>query len=238
MRNERLLRLRQSIVVAAVIAYFGVQRLVVRWFDRSGRRQHRLSQRAGFHLLRGLGAKVDVEGLDHIEGLQNYCVVSNHGSYLDWAVLLGHFPRSLRFIAKKELTRMPFIGGYLAQHGVLVDRARGVDAAEAIAKAARNEQAQSFPIAIFPEGTCSYRGAIRKFRTRGLQTLADAGLDFVPVCLLGTFDAYPRHARCVRPNSSIRMLVGPPIRLTDYDSHDEAISAVEAWIREHYTSAG
>jgi 1-acyl-sn-glycerol-3-phosphate acyltransferase len=215
--------------VFAIAGYYHLHKLAANLIDRAeGVLEHRISQLLARRLLSHFGYRVELSGAERLEGLERYCVVSTHGSHLDWAVLLGHFPSPLRFIAKRELATMPVIGDYLRLRGVLIDRSRGPQALATIRAAASD--GQPWPILIFPEGTRSRDGAIAPFRAGGLRVLAEAGLALVPVRISGTFEAFPRHAALLRTGGTFRLAIGAPVR-PDHGSLDERLALVEARVR-------
>lgn len=190
--------------------------------------EQRVSQLLGQRILERLDMDVTVTGLEHVPKDRRYCVVSTHASYLDWAVILGHFPKPVRFIAKKELARVPVIGSYLRSRGVLIDRAKGIDAARAIEAATHDDV--PWPILIFPEGTRSSDGRLQPFKPKGLKILAEAGLLMVPVAITGTYDAFPRDALYIQRGRSIALHIGEPVDPGELGV-DAAVSEVERRIR-------
>jgi len=74
-------------------------------------------------IFRACGIRVEAEGLDRIERTRSYVFMSNHQSVFDVAVIVHTLPVSFRFVAKKELTRIPFFGwALLASDHVIIDR--------------------------------------------------------------------------------------------------------------------
>jgi 1-acyl-sn-glycerol-3-phosphate acyltransferase len=197
--------------------------------EEEGVLEHHISHLLGRKLLSHLKMEVTVEGSENVEGLERYAVVSTHASYLDWAVLLGYFPLPVRFIAKRELIWIPVIGSFLKTRGILIDRKRGVDAKEAIRRATR--VAQPWPILIFPEGTRSPDGKVHPFKRGGLRILVDAGLSLVPVCIQGTFDAFPRHATAIKTGCKLLMKVGQPVLPPDPPDREWMMAEVERRVR-------
>jgi 1-acyl-sn-glycerol-3-phosphate acyltransferase len=192
--------------------------------------EHHVSQLLARRLLRELRLTVEVSGGEKVRGLERYCVASSHASHLDWAVLLGYFPSPLRFIAKRELIRVPVVGSYLRRRGVLIDRSKGIDARQAITAAARD--AQAWPILIFPEGTRSPDGELQPFKHGGLRLLVEAGRTVVPVRILGTHAAYPRQARLIRTGRPLRMIIADPVTPADHAGTEAAMAEVERRVRE------
>ena len=205
--TTELLRIRQITRLSSICARHHLGRLNAQGSDAD-------HSRAGSQeILDYLKLRVETVGLEKIPTQNNFAVVANHCSYLDWAVLLAAFPKPLRFIAKKELTYVPFVGKWLRQRGVLIDRRRGISAKIAIRDAVKDDM--DWPIVIFPEGTRSPDGSVQRFRRGGLVTLVQGGLNLLPVCIVGTFEALPRQARTVVPGRTLKMIVGDVIDATD-----------------------
>jgi 1-acyl-sn-glycerol-3-phosphate acyltransferase len=216
--------IRQVTELLGIATGYHLVKLVGNLIDgEEGVIEQRVGQLLARHVLRHLKMDLEVHGAEKVQGLERYAVASTHGSHLDWAVLLGHFPSPVRFIAKKELAGAPVIGNYLRLRGVLIDRKKGIDARRAIRNALAD--GQPWPILIFPEGTRSRDGTVGKFRVGGLKLLGEARLPVVPVAITGTFRALPRGSAMVRTGRRLRMVIGDPLRSGDFPS-------VEAWMGE------
>ena len=73
--------------------------------------------------LRAAGARVAVDGLEHLTSAAPCVIVSNHQSSLDPIVQLRTLPLSLRVLAMRELFRIPLLGPALRTIGMIeVDR--------------------------------------------------------------------------------------------------------------------
>lgn len=228
--KENLTFARQIVPLAGICAGYHLVKLVGNTIDgEDGFIEHRVSQLLAQRLLRYLDLSVEVRGAANVRGLERYCVACSHSSYLDWAVLLAYYPSPLRFIAKKELTRMPVIGDYLRLRGVLIDRSKGQSAKEAIAEAAHD--GQPWPILIFPEGTRTPDGEIQPFRPGGLRLLVDAGRPIVPAYIAGTYASFPRQARAIRTGVPLRLSIGAPVLPSDLPTPAEVIAEVERRMR-------
>ena len=73
------------------------------------------------------GTKLEVEGAENIDPKRSYVVVANHLSTLDIMACLLAVPLPIRFLAKKELFRVPVLAQGMRMVGIIeVDReARG-----------------------------------------------------------------------------------------------------------------
>lgn len=161
-------------------------------------------------LLWGAGAKLEVTGLEHIDRAKPCVVVANHTSMIDIAVVYAAIPVNLRFVLKRELAKVPFIGWYAWGMGMIfVDRGN-TERAVASLKRAAGRLAAGANVVAFPEGTRSQDGRIKPFK-KGVFVLAqEAGVDIIPVAIAGAERVLPRDGFRVRPGV-IRVAIGPPI---------------------------
>src|SRR5262249_57200246 len=97
--------------------------------------------------------KVDVHGRDAVDWSRAYIVMSNHQSLLDIPVIAVTVPGSLRFVAKKELFRIPLWGPAMRAAGIIsIDRGNRESAIASLRGAADAIQ-EGVHIWIAPEGT-------------------------------------------------------------------------------------
>ena len=129
------------------------------------------------------GIRTRVEG-----GLPSHAalLVANHSSYVDGLVLAAALPRSVAFVAKKELAGQPLVATFLRRLGVVfVERFRpeaGVEDVETLVAAARAKA----PLLFFPEGTLTRMPGLLAFRLGAFVTAAQADVPVVPVTVCGT----------------------------------------------------
>lgn len=161
-------------------------------------------------LLWGAHAKLEVTGLDNIVPGRPCIVVANHTSMIDIAVVYAAVPINLRFVLKRELAKVPFIGWYAWGMGmVFVDRGNTERAIESLRRAADKIRSGASVVA-FPEGTRSSDGSIKAFK-KGVFVLAiEAGVDVIPVSIEGAERVLPRDGFRVRPGV-IKVAIGPAI---------------------------
>ena len=165
-------------------------------------------------ILRAAGTPVIAEGLEHIPRDQPVMYASNHSSMFDIWALLATLPGSVRFVAKRELFRIPLLGrAMLAVGHVPIDRAARKKAFEAYDEAARTIQRGTSSIGVFPEGTRSRTGALLPFKNAPFGLAIAAHVPIVPVYVHHTFEILPKGAWRLRPRP-IQLLVAPPISTT------------------------
>ena len=124
-----------------------------------------------------LGCKIEFSGFEKIPDNRPVIIVSNHQSMYDIpAVIIGFKKYYPKFISKIELSRnLPSISHNL-KHGksALIDRDRGTQAVKEILKLGRLIQDNNYAACIFPEGTRSKTGRVKKFMSAGINTLLRA----------------------------------------------------------------
>ncbi|GEM_PF-1107541 len=228
---DELTRVWQYIRLLILISWFHLFKLMGNVIDRrEGVIEQHIAKLMSRRILEVLRASVHVEGEEHMRNLEDYAVVANHLSYLDWVVVLAHMPKPVCFIAKRIVVLMPVFGSYMRNRGVLIDRRKHQNARAIIRNASR---ATEHPLMIFPEGTRSPDGKLQKFKRAGIRTLADEGLKLLPVVLLGTFEALGRDDRAIRYRKHLGLIILPPIDPAELGSA-EACRELERVIHETY----
>ena len=136
--------------------------------------------------------------------------MSNHESWLDIPVLLVAVPGQVRFLAKKSLFSMPFLGWAMRAMGFIpVDRENRRTAIKSFEDAAARIRAGR-SVLVFPEETRTSDGALLPFQRGGFLIALKAGLPIVPVGIDGARRCMPKHNYLVRPGR-ITVRFGEPI---------------------------
>jgi 1-acyl-sn-glycerol-3-phosphate acyltransferase len=161
--------------------------LVVTFFDKSGHTGIKIARVWGRSLLKIVGVRVKAEGLEKIDPNGAYVFVSNHLSYMDTPVVLSTIPAQFRFMAKKGLFQIPFLGTHLAQAGhIPVPREDPRAAVKTLSLAADMIRERRISVLIFPEGGRSMDGILQPFKEGAAYIAIKAGVPIVPVSLIGT----------------------------------------------------
>lgn len=161
-------------------------------------------------ILRAAGTPVTAEGLERIPRDQPVMYASNHSSMFDVWALFATLPGSVRFVAKKELFRIPLLGrAMLAVGHVPIDRAARKSAFEAYDVAARRIRGGT-SVLVFPEGTRSRTGELLPFKNAPFGLAIAAQVPIIPVYVHHTFEILPKGAWRLHPRP-IQLLVGSPI---------------------------
>jgi len=178
-------------------------------------------------LFGGAGAKLVVEGADGVDWSRPQVLVANHQSMFDIPSMFAAVPVPLRFMLKRELASMPFIGWYARLMGmVFIDRGNARDAKQKLGEAAGKLRDGATLIA-FPEGTRGTTGVVGPFKGGALQVALDAGVPVVPVAIEGSGAVLPPSGFRVRPGT-IRVRFGAPIETAGMERNALAQQARDA----------
>ena len=171
-------------------------------------------------VFRIIGVRVRVVGLERLEPGANYVVVSNHSSLMDIPALMGWLPIRFRFLAKRELLNVPFIGWFLRHDGHLtVDRQSLRSSIASTNECARLIREQRLSVLIFPEGTRSPDGGLQRFRDGAAYLAIAAGVPVLPVGVVGAFDVLPARSSWFMP-ADIELRVGQPVAVEGLTAKD------------------
>lgn len=206
----RSLLITDPLIVLSTIV-FGSISLIFSLFDSTGHKQNTVARVWARVLLFVGGVKVHVEGLEKIHKDGSYVFVSNHLSYMDTPVVLANIPVQFRFLAKRGLFQIPFMGWHLARAGhIPVPRGDARAAVKTMTLAAQIVHDRGISLLIFPEGGRSRKGEMRPFMEGAAYIAIRAGVPLVPVGLIGTREVLPYGSGNVR-SGKVTMRIGDPI---------------------------
>lgn len=213
MRRNQLSPLRTLVIkigVGFATATLGTAAVVVGLVSQ--RTAARVAHLWGKACLRITRVQVVVEGLEHLADGERYVFMVNHESSLDIVVLLTALPPSveLRFLAKKSLFRVPFLGWAMTSAGFIpVDREDRSTAAATLAETLEEVARGGSPL-VFPEETWTTDGRLLPFARGGFLVALKAGLPILPVGLEGPRMVLPPGEGVIRPQP-VTVRIGRPI---------------------------
>lgn len=210
----RSLFITDPLIILATIVCGSIS-LAASLFDPDRHKQNAMARFWARLLLAIGGVKVHVEGLDKITEDGSYVFVSNHLSYMDTPVALANIPVQFRFLAKRGLFQIPFMGWHLARAGhIPVPRGDARAAVKTMTLAAQIVKEQRISLLIFPEGGRSRKGEMRPFMEGAAYIAIRAGVPLVPIGLIGTREVLPYGSGNIRRGKVI-MRIGDPIPTTN-----------------------
>ena len=169
-------------------------------------------------ILRIGGVSYSVEGLDNLDKNKSYVFAGNHASGFDILLAYATLPFWIVSIAKIELRSIFFLGFVMKSAGhIFVDRNNHEKAIKSLNEAKRSLFQNPRSILLYPEGTRSLNGSIRKFKPGGLILGAQLGLSIVPIYYSGTFELLKKGSFKIKRNQKIKLKIGHPVKVKDYD---------------------
>lgn len=166
------------------------------------------------------GTSTQVEGTENIQTGQSYVFVCNHSSYFDCWIVYGWLPVIFKWIMKAELRKVPFVGSACKAAGhIFIDRSHPKAASQSLIEA-KSRLKNGVSLVIFPEGTRSRDGQVAEFKRGAFQIAFDLELPVVPISISGAHSLMPRGASLVNFGKPIKMKIGKPVDLTQYQAED------------------
>ncbi len=132
-------------------------------------------------------------------------IAANHVSFLDPPFIGQAFDEPLYFFARKTLFQHPLAGRLLRKwQSIPIDRDKpDASSLKATIRLLRSGK----KVLMFPEGTRSPNGQLQKAEPGVGLFLAKTGAPVLPVRIFGTYEAFPRGAKGLRP-ASVTLVVG------------------------------
>ncbi len=166
---------------------------------------------------------VSVSGTENVPATGPLVVAANHRSFLDPPLLGTWFPRTVHYMAKEELFKIPVLGWFIsAVHAFPVSRNEADIGA--IRRALRILK-EGGVVGIFPEGTRNKAGDA-KAKGGAVLLAVTAHCPVVPVALLRTDQAVKRLR-----GSHVEVRIGAPITFQGSERKATKIE-IEAWTDE------
>lgn len=164
-----------------------------------------------------------------------YIFMSNHQSLFDLPLIFAALPGTIRFVAKRELFRIPLFGAALtAGECVPIDRDIASNNQNFFAFA-QKKLAEGVGLWIFPEGSRSKSGELLSFKSGGFRLARETGAKIIPVGIVGTRNVLPANKLTLGLKNNVEIRIAPPVDTTQYPAladQKKLMLKIEATIRE------
>lgn len=183
-----------------------------------------------------------VFGRENIPKKGGVMLCGNHASYIDPPAMSGAASRTVHFMAKSELFKIPILG-FLMKHVRAFPVKRGVADRGALKKATDYLQ-NGEVVGMFPEGTRNPDPSKLMKPEPGVGMIVlRAEVPVIPVALVNTHKLLPLHSVFFH-FTRVKIIFGPPVPLDDLygqsgrEAVEEAGRRIMAGIEELIESAG
>jgi len=173
-------------------------------------------------VLKIMGKKLYITGLERIEKNGKYILIANHSSLFDIIAIISFFP-GVSWFGSERLMKIPVFNSILKMTDyVPMKKANVKNTREMLDGLISKSKAHT--IAIFPEGTRTLDGKINGFYRGFIQVLKASDINILPVTLNGFYMFKPKNRFYINFHSRISVIIHEPIsRETLIDKDDKEI---------------
>jgi len=232
--SDRLAYLRSLLITAPLIciytAIMGTISVASSLVDSTGRMQHGCARIWSRMILWTSGVRVTVRGLDNVKRGVPCVFCVNHQSHMDIPIVLVALPVQFRFLAKRQLFSIPFLGWHLRRSGqISIDRENPRAALKSM-RAASAQVEKGTSVVIFPEGGTSVDGVMHPFKGGGFVLATHSMIDVVPVTIRGSRQVLVPKTYQIR-SGNVEVIIDPPISSHDLSANDLAARTYETMLQ-------
>lgn len=153
---------------------------------------------------------VKVTGREKLHKHTSYIFVPNHQGAFDIFLIYGFLGRNFKWMMKKSLRKIPFVGAACQSAGhIFVDRSGPKKVMETIEQA-KKSLVNGLSLVVFPEGARSFTGHMGIFKKGAFQLADELQLSIVPITIIGSFEVMPRTSKWIHQHS-MRLIIHDPI---------------------------
>lgn len=194
------------------------------------RRLHLMTQWARFCRKHILGIRLDLQGREHLPSpSRGHMYVSNHQSWVDILVLMDAL-ETVGFLSKTLVKYIPVLGRCAYAGGTVYVARDDASSRQAALLETLRMCEQSVAVVIFPEGTRSSDGELRrKIHPASLRAAHHRRLRVVPLAIDGTIKVLPKTMDRVNTGQPVAVTIGEPMDPADFP--DARTWADEIWRR-------
>ncbi|MGL1894068.1 MAG: 1-acyl-sn-glycerol-3-phosphate acyltransferase [Spirochaetaceae bacterium] len=197
-------------------------------FDRNRRINHRIACFVGQCIITlNPFWNTTGQGLEKYNKNETYVIVSNHQSLADIMLLTFLAPLQYKYVAKKELVYVPFIGWIMGMSKYILLNRRDPKSQFKMMKKSEYYLNNNVSVAIFPEGTRSKTGDLLRFKDGASLLSKKTNKKILPVCMVGNNYSMPKKGVIWTKRHPLRMFVLDPIDPSNYKKTKDLTNAVK-----------
>lgn len=221
-------------LISLYTLFLGIPAILLSFVYPGGNLSYLVGRLWAWLIIKTLRLKIEVNGLENLKGLKSFIIMANHQSHLDVASIMATFPHQFRFLAKKELVRIPIFGWAMFLQGhVVIEREKRESTFRTIDLAAEKVK-KGKKLVVFPEGTRGDGKSLLPFKKGGFVLAIKSGAPIIPVSIYGTDKILPRKRLILGEGKIIKILVHPPIDSSSFtmENKEDLMSLVREAIEK------
>lgn len=180
---------------------------------------------AGFHL------KKRIQYKERLDFSKPSIIIANHGSFLDILLLLMLHPKVI-IMVKEWVYKSPFFGAIVRYSGYLY----ASEGPEKNLEMIRERMAQGYSIVIFPEGSRSGDGDIKRLHKGAFFLAETLQADIQPILIHGAYESVSKNDFLIK-TSAITLKVLPKIKWDDPEygtNYSQRTKEITKYMRKEY----
>lgn len=144
--------------------------------------------------------------------------VGNHQSFVDMA-LVYQLPWQMKWVSKRSLAFIPVMGWLVWLTGHLTINRKSRSALKKLDNLVKPIK-DNVPVMIFPEGTRSLDGNLKRFKNGAFLLAHEYGFNLQPIVIDGGHKAMKPGSKIVEPKVDFTVSVLDPIKTTEFSDID------------------
>jgi len=163
--------------------------------------------------------KLNVTGQEFVDPQESYVIISNHQSVAD-IVCLYHINAQFKWVAKKELFHIPFLGWSMFFMRYIPLKRGNVRSIRDSLTSANTWLSRGISILIFPEGTRSADGTLGSFKNGAFKLALENKCKILPVVVYGNENIVPKGKSEIRASVTTNIKILPPVETKHLQADD------------------
>jgi 1-acyl-sn-glycerol-3-phosphate acyltransferase len=203
------------ILGVAITGFMSAFAIVIAFISPGEYKVHKVARIWAKMMLSLANTKVRVIGGENIIWGRPYIYMANHQSDFDIFIVLAHIPGQFRWVAKKELFRIPLFGAAMRRAGYIeIDRQHHERALRSLDEAAQKIR-EGKSVMTFPEGTRSKDGITKPFKQGMFYLAIQSGVPIIPVSIIGSGEIMRKRSLQIHPGK-ITLFIDRPVDVSGY----------------------
>ncbi len=170
-----------------------------------------------------------------------FIAVCNHESLAD-ILLVGSLPWEMKWLSKREIVRLPFIGWMMTLIGDIAVSRHDTESRQRAFEAMKDRIARGVSIMIYPEGTRSRTAELLPFRKGAFRLAIETQVPVLPIAISGTRHSIRSGSLLFNP-ADVTVRILEPIDVTglsegDVESLRDRVQALIEHARKDSPSQG